>query len=345
MNCFDGRVLPELLKDQLRCRGVSEESAHHVAESLVETSLRGVDSHGINLFPYYVAAVEGGRINPMPALRIVKRRPASAVLDADHGFGHHAGSAAMQVAMEMAEASGVGVVAVRRSTHFGAAAYFAHQASRRGYIAFAFTNADALVKAYGGLESFFGTNPICFTVPIAGEEPLCLDMATSRVSWNKIMDHRRRGQRIPEGWACNGRAEPTTDSAQARMLEPIGDYKGFGLGMMVEILCSVLVDGPLGKDLLPMYGTPLSQRRHIGHFFMAVGLRDFADPGAFERRMRILVDRVRALEPQGPGPVMVPGDPEKKAFAARTQSGIPVDEEKLAEFLNVSADFAKAVMR
>src|SRR5215510_15279310 len=165
MICVDGRVLAELLKEQLRRRGVLEESAYHVAESLVETSLRGVDSHGINLFPYYVSAVEGGRINPTPAMQVVQRRPASAVLDADHGFGHHAGSAAMQVAMDMADATGVGVVGVRKSTHFGAAAYFAHQASRRGYAAFAFTNADALVKAYGGFEAFFGTNPICFSVP------------------------------------------------------------------------------------------------------------------------------------------------------------------------------------
>ena len=226
MPAFDGRVLPEILGTELRRRGVSEESARHVAESLVEASVRGVDSHGINLFPYYVSAVTGGRINGSPELRVVTRRPALATLDADHGFGHHAGSVAMQLAMEMADHTGVGVVGVRQSTHFGAAAYFAHQASRRGYAAFAFTNADALVKAYGAGEALFGTNPVCFSVPIEGEEPFCLDMATSRVSWNKVMNKRRRGEQIPAGWACDERGEPTTDPDRARMLRRAGSPKG-----------------------------------------------------------------------------------------------------------------------
>jgi LDH2 family malate/lactate/ureidoglycolate dehydrogenase len=341
---FDGRVLAEVLRDELQRRGVSEPSAHHVAASLIETSLRGVDSHGINLFPYYVSAVEGGRINPTPRFRILTQRAASATLHADHGFGHHAGSAAMELAIEMAAQSGVGVVGVRESTHFGAAAYFAHQASRRGYVAFAFTNADALVKAFGASEPFFGTNPICFTVPLAGEEPLCLDMATSRVSWNKIMGHRRRAEPLLPGWACDEKGEITTQPMQAKMLEPIGDYKGFGLGMMVEILCAGLNEGPVAKDLLPMYGSPLDQKRSISHFFMVLSLHGFVDPQAFGQRMKALAERVRALHPKGQQSVMVPGDPEKKAFAVRSVEGIPLDEDKYAEFLRVSPDFAKAVV-
>jgi ureidoglycolate dehydrogenase (NAD+) len=346
---FDGRVLPAILEHELRRRGVSEDSARHVGESLVEASVRGVDSHGIDLFPYYVSAVEGGRINGAPELRIVTRRPALATLDAGDGFGHHAGSVAMQLAMEMADHTGVGVVGVRQSTHFGAAAYFAHQASRRGYAAFAFTNADALVRAYGSGEAIFGTNPVCFSVPIEGEEPFCLDMATSRVSWNKVMNKRRRRELMPPDWACDGRGEPTTDPGRARMLEPSGEYKGYGLGMMVEILCAGFMDGPFGKDILPMYGSPLNERRSISHFFMAISIRDFVDVDRFRHRMRSLVNRIRALSPkdgaQGAAPVMVPGDPEKKASELRTREGIPVDDDKYADFLAVSTDFAKALRK
>ena len=344
---FDGRVLPGILGSVLRRRGVSEDSARHVAESLVEASVRGVDSHGINLFPYYVSALEGGRINGTPALRVVTRRPALATLDADHGFGHHAGSVAMQLATEMADETGVGVVGVRQSTHFGAAAYFAHQASRRGYAAFAFTNADALVKAHGAAEAFFGTNPICFSVPIEGEEPFCLDMATSRVSWNKVMNKRSRGEQMPAGWASNSDGEPTTDPGDARMLEPSGEYKGYGLGMMVEILCAGFMDGPFGKDILPMYGSALTETRNISHFFVAINIRDLIDVDRFGQRMRSMVNRIRALPPkesaEGPAPVMVPGDPEKQAFERRTREGIPVDDAKYAEFLALAADFAKAL--
>jgi ureidoglycolate dehydrogenase (NAD+) len=351
MPLFDGRVLAGILGHELRHRGVSDDSARHVAQSLVEASVRGVDSHGINLFPYYVSAVEGGRINRTPALRVVTRRPALATLDADHGFGHHAGSVAMQLAMEMADDTGVGVVGVRQSTHFGAAAYFAHQASRLGYAAFAFTNADALVKAYGAGEAIFGTNPVCFSVPIEGEEPFCLDMATSRVSWNKVMNKRRGSEQMPAGWACDGQGEPTTNPDHARMLEPSGEYKGYGLGMMVEILCAGFMDGPFGKDIAPMYGSPLTERRSISHFFMAISIRDFVDVNRFRQRMRSLADRIRSLprpsrqSSEEAAPVMVPGDPEKKTFELRTREGIPVDDAKYAEFLAVSTDFAKALIK
>jgi LDH2 family malate/lactate/ureidoglycolate dehydrogenase len=345
---FDGRVLSGILDNELRRRGVSDDSARHVAASLIEASVRGVDSHGINLFPYYVSAVEGGRINRAPALCVLTRRPALATLDADHGFGHHAGSVAMQLAMDMADQTGVGVVGVRRSTHFGAAAYFAHQASRRGYAAFSFTNADALVKAYGAGEAIFGTNPVCFSVPMEGEEPFCLDMATSHVSWNKVMNKRRRGEQMPAGWACDARGEPTTDPDQARMLEPSGEYKGYGLGMMVEILCAGFMDGPFGKDILPMYGSPLTERRSISHFFMAISIRDFTDLDRFRQRIRSLANRIRTLSrqssqlSQGAAPVMIPGDPEKRTFELRTREGIPMDDATYAEFLGLSKDFAKA---
>ena len=342
---FDAARLRGRLAAELERHGVLADSAGHVADSLVEASLRGVDSHGINLFPYYVSAVDGGRINPTPAFAVSGRRPAVATLDADHGFGHHAGIAAMDLAMELADASGVGAVGVRRSTHFGAAAYFAHRASRRGYAAFAFTNADALVRAHSAGEAFFGTNPICFSVPMEGEEPLCLDMATSRVSWNKIRIKRRRAETLPAGWASDERGEPTTDPDAARMLEPIGEYKGYGLGLMVEILCAGLMDGPFGKDLLPMYGTPLADRREISHFFVALGIGGFTDADRFRRRVAGLAARLRSLPPREADAVMVPGDPEKHAFAARTRDGIPVDDEVFEEFLAVSNAFAEAVVR
>jgi ureidoglycolate dehydrogenase (NAD+) len=291
-----------------------------------------------------VSAVDGGRINPAPEFRVVTRHQAVATLDADHGFGHHAGTAAIQLAMELADTFGIGAVGVRRSTHFGAAAYFAQQASRRGYAGFAFTNADALVKAAGGAEPFFGTNPICFSVPMEDEDPICLDMATSQVSWNKVLNKRRAREPMPPGWACDEHGEHTTDAARARMLEPAGDYKGYGLGMMVEILCAGLVGGPFGKDIAPMYGSNLTERREISHFFMAIRIGDLVDLQMFKQRMHAIAARIRRLAPVGTEPVMVPGDPEKIAFRARTTEGIPVDDEKLKEFLALSSGFAEALM-
>ena len=148
-------------------------------------------------------------------------------------------------------------MAVRDSTHFGAAAYFALPASRRGYLAAAFTNADALVRAFGGVAAAFGSNPICITAPMAGEEPFCLDMATATVSWNKVLNHRRSGEPLPSGWAADAAGHDTSDAGAAAMLQPLGGYKGFGLGMAVEILCSLLADGPAADEILPMFTAPL----------------------------------------------------------------------------------------
>ncbi len=164
MTRFDAGKLAALMAAELAKRHIDPESNQHVVASLVQTSLRGVDSHGINLFPHYCRAAEAGRINSRPHISISRTGPSTAVMDADH---------------------------VRNSTHFGAAAYFGLIAAERDCLGFAFTNADALVKAFGAKEAFFGTNPICFTAPLQNESPFCLDMATSLVSWNKINNYRR----------------------------------------------------------------------------------------------------------------------------------------------------------
>lgn len=344
---FDPRRLETLLLRRLAEREVAPESACDVAGSLIETSLRGVDSHGINLFPHYARAVVAGRINPRPAPRTLRRGAATAVLDADHAFGHHAGTVAVELARELADDSGIGAVAVRGSTHFGAAAFFALPASRAGYLACAFTNADALVRAFGGKAPFFGSNPVCVTAPMAGEEPFCLDMATSTVSWNRVLNHRRAGEPLAAGWAADAAGRDTADAGAAAMLQPLGGYKGFGLGMAVEILCALLADGPAGPELLPMFTAPLTERRHLSHFFVALRIDAFAAAERFARRLAEIAAAVRSApaEAGNEAGVMVPGDPEKRCFAERSRTGIPIDDRKLEEFYELAPDFETALLR
>jgi ureidoglycolate dehydrogenase (NAD+) len=335
-------ALARVMRGVLSARGVCAASVDHVVESLVQTSLRGVDSHGIQLFPHYCRVVETERVNKNPAFAIQQSASATAILDADHGFGHHAGAAAIDHAIGCAKEVGIACVAVKNSTHFGAAAYFALRAPARGCIGFAFTNADALIKAHGAKAAFTGTNPICFTAPIDGEEPFCLDMATSFVSWNKIVNHRRTGQPIPDDWACDADGLPVRDPTAARTLQPAGEHKGFGLSMIVDILCALLAGGAISKDLLPMY-QHLEVRRAISHFFLAIDIDRFSPIADFAARMRAMADRARAMTPLDPAvPVMVAGDPEKRSCAMRTQNGIPIDEAKLEEFLALSSEFSDA---
>jgi LDH2 family malate/lactate/ureidoglycolate dehydrogenase len=329
---------------RLASLGVAAESAGHAVGAMVQTSLRGVDSHGINLFPHYCRAVTAGRINARPALSLERTSPSTAVLHADHAFGHHSGAVAMDAAIALAADAGTGCVAVRDSTHFGAAAYFGLRAPASGCLGFAFTNADSLVKAHNAKVAFFGTNPICFTAPLEREEPLCLDMATSRVAWNKVRERRQSGAALVPGWAFDQDGRPTEDAAQARTLAPIGAYKGFGLGMMVEVLCALLAGGPAATELLPMYTSPIAARRRISHFFVALDISRFAPVAQFKARLQAVVDSVRRLPGEAGQPVMVPGDPEKQCFERRSVEGIPVSPEVLAQLHELDPDFDRAVM-
>jgi len=343
---LDAVRLKETILSTLINLDVVEEAATHVAESLVTTSLRGVDSHGVNLFPHYVRAVKAGRIKARPNMSVTQTGHSTIKLDADHAFGHYAGSVAMAEAVKLAHQAGIGAVSVSNSTHFGAAAYFALQATKQECIGFAFTNADALVKAHGAKEAFFGSNPICFAAPLEHEEAYCLDMATSLVSWNKILNFRRRGEKIPSDWAFDVEGRFVDDANLAVSLNPAGSYKGFGLGMMVDILCALLSESPSSKDILPMYSSPIEERRMISHFFLALSIRHFTNPDTFCISLQSLVERIRNMQSSDPTiPVMVAGDPEKHAYANRLETGIPIEETKLDELINVNGTFANAIRK
>ena len=342
---LDSTLLSNKMTEILTEKGVCATSVHHVVESLIQTSLRGVDSHGIGLFPHYCNAVDGGRINKNPNISINTTAAGTAVVDADHAFGHHAGAAAIDYAVELASKAGIAAVNVQNSSHFGAAAYFALRASNKNMIGFSFTNADALVKAFGSKEAFFGTNPICFTAPMSNEEPLCLDMATSLVSWNKIKIYRHKDEEIPAHWAYDGNGESTTNPHIAKCLAPAGGYKGFGLGMMVDILCATLAGGLCSKDVLPMFTSPIEAQRRISHFFMVIDVSKFLDVELFKSLLQNISDRIRLMpRTEEEVDVMIPGDPEKKAFVIRKANGIPIDESKFEEFLNISDDFRSVVL-
>lgn len=317
----------DLLDRVLGRHGVRPDIATHVSRGLVEASLRGVDSHGVQLFPHYVDALRAGRINGTPNLRFTRESPATAALDADHTFGHASGAVAMERAIAMAERVGVGMVTVSNSTHFGAAAYFGLMAARRDLIGLAFTHATPHVLYPGARTPTLGPNALCFTAPVDGEEPFCLDMATSAVTFNRLKMVKAAGGAIEPGWGADENGEPSTDAARIAHLFAIGGYKGYGLAMMLDIMCGLLSGMPVGPDVSPMYGVPLSDKRHLGHFFGAVAVSAFEDLTTFKSRLRTYSARLRAQAMRDPqSQAMVPGDPERQVHELRSRSGIPLDE-------------------
>lgn len=339
---IDADRLRPLLHARLQALDVDPAGAGHVVESLLQTSLRGVDSHGIQLFPHYVRAVAAGRVCARPRPRLARSAPSTARLDADHAFGHHAGALAIDAAVEIAREAGIGAVSVKDSTHFGAAAYFALRAADDGMIGFSFTNADALVKAFNAREPVFGTNPVCFAAPMKDEGPLCLDMATSLVSWNKVRNSRVSGSALGADWAFDQAGQPTTDPHAAASLNPAGGYKGYGLGMMVEVLCGLLADGPVAKELLGMFSAPIEARRHLSHFFLALDIGRFVPVDRFRARLQGLVDSIRGLQAVQAS-VMVPGDPEKRTAAERARDGIPAAQALLDAFADAGVPLEGAL--
>ncbi|OGH61721.1 MAG: hypothetical protein A3G34_14085 [Candidatus Lindowbacteria bacterium RIFCSPLOWO2_12_FULL_62_27] len=326
--------------DVLGAESADPSVAAHVAESLTQTSLRGVDSHGVRLFPHYVRTLRAGGVNGRPAYKFARRAPSCGVLAADHTFGHASGAEAMKHAIEMARECGIGAVAVQHSSHFGAAAYFGFLAAEADMIGLAFTHSDALLQTYGGTQPYLGPNPICFVAPCLGEAPFCLDMSCSSFSWNKIRQYRERQEPLPAGVAADSRGCATVDPAAARSLTPIGEYKGYGLALMVEILCSLLTGMPYGVHIKPMFDVPPETRRDLGHFFMAINISNFQPVAVFKTRLKSLMDELRG-EPRlnGAIPVMAPGDPEKHVLQIRRAAGIPLSAADWTEFQKLGRQY------
>ena len=317
---------------QLRC---SQEIYEPVIQGLIETSLRGVDTHGVRLIPHYVNAALEGRINLKPIINLRETSASTAVLDANHTYGVAAATKAMKKSIELAQRSGIGCTVVFNSSHFAAAAIYALQAARQNMIGISLTHSDSLVLPYGGQNSFLGTNPVCFAAPSEGEDPFCLDMSTSVVSWNKILQHRFLNQMLEPDWAADSSGKVTLDPRAAVGILPLSGYKGYGLALMVEILCSLLSGMPYGPHIPRMY--PLTEdKRCLGHFLLAIDIARFQDPAVFKRRMRDLLGELRKSPPvEGFDNVKVAGDPEKEAYQKRSQEGIPLSLEEIKCFRDV----------
>jgi ureidoglycolate dehydrogenase (NAD+) len=332
--------LKEFIRSVLLKAGVREDVAGHVAEGLVQTSLRGVDSHGVRLLPHYLSGVKNGRINPVPVYKFTRTSPSTGKFDADHTFGHAAGIEAARKAVELAGEAGTGHVAVHNSTHFGAAACYTLEIAKHDMIGMAFTHADSLLKTYAGNRAFLGTNPISFAAPCKGEEPFCLDMATSAITFNKVKQLREQKLTAPAGSGANSDGIETTDPDEITMLLPIGGYKGYGLSMAVEILCSLLTGMPYGPNISSMFKAPMSRKRFLGHFVSAIRIDCFQDVDSFKERMARLMDELRNEPPSDKKvTVQVAGDPEKRTAQIRRKDGIPVKEVEFKAFEALAEEY------
>lgn len=334
--------------------GVPSDQAVDAADVLVWANLCGIDTHGVrNLKRFYVDPVTSGRIKSQPEMRVEFSTPISARVDGDGGLGLVGGCWAMRYAISKAQQSGICLVTMHNSHHFGAAGYYPMMAvahdmiglSMTGYL-FAEGSEIGVLPTFGS-QPLLSTNPLSFSFPTAEEPPFLLDMATSIAPYNRIEMMTEAGESIPLGWGLDGQGHPTTDPAALRHLFPLGGsreqggHKGFGLALLVEILCAVLSGGWSESSTEPKSPDDNQYTQSSdAHFFGAIRIDAFRDANHFKHDMDALIRKVHAAPTaDGHEKVYVPGEIEYETKQKRLQEGIPLPGAVVADLQELSEEF------
>ena len=312
--------------------GMAAPAAASTAEIMSWADINGIDSHGISMVPVYDERRRSGKIDMRAEPQVTRETPVSALIDGRGGLGHANARRAMDLAIAKAKTSGIGVVAVHNSAHFGACGFYAEMATDQGLIGLVTTSASGIqVAPTFGAQARLGTDPIAFGAPGRPGEPFLLDMATTTVAAGKIRNKANENLPAPLGWLITAEGKPSTDPREVSkggFMTPLGgtpegsSHKGYGLAAMVNILSSALSGATLVTD--PMH-TRKPGTQDIGHFMLAMDPGLFRDPAEFRADVAAFCDTLRATKPADPSrPVMVAGDPERRKAASRRKEGIPV---------------------
>lgn len=347
--------LKRFIVQVLERSGVARAHAEVVADVLVEADLRGIESHGVaRLVSYYVGRIRSGDLNPQPNYRVVRETKTSIVFDADNGLGHPVSKMAMEAVIAKAHEYGSAFGAVRNSNHYGIAGYYAMMALGHDMIGMSSTNSVKYAAATFGRDVTLGTNPFAFAVPTGNEPAFVLDFATTTVPKGKIEVYKRKHKELEAGWAIDEQGAMTHDPDEALRgaLLPLGGFgteggghKGYGLGLLADILCGVLSGGCFGPTL-PFADE--TKKGAISHWFGAFRVDGFRDVPEFKEDMDVELRYYKeSAVTRGAQGVMVAGEPEILKAAYHRQYGVPVHSKvwdglnHLAGDLNIDFDLEK----
>jgi L-2-hydroxycarboxylate dehydrogenase (NAD+) len=341
-------VLIEYVAVALAKLGVPEEDARVTAEVLVSADLRGIDSHGVARTRRYVQGLRDSVMVARPEIRVVRETGVTALLDGGAALGQVIGVRAMRLAMEKAAAVGAGFVAVRNSNHYGIAGYYSMMALDEDLIGISMTNAAPLVVPTFGRDAILGTNPLSVAVPAGSERPFVLDMATGVVTRGKLEEYERREEPLLQGWATDSKGLPTSDASEvlrnlvARLGggilplggagEELGGHKGYGLALLVDILCGVLPGAGYTASVYSKdeSGHPLPA--NIGHFFGALKVEGFRPLAEFKESMDDIVRALRSsAKAEGQERIFIHGEKEWEMAQERARLGIPLHPKVISD--------------
>jgi (2R)-3-sulfolactate dehydrogenase (NADP+) len=307
-----------------RCR-TSEANARAVARALVDAELAGQAGHGLRRMPSYCAQAIAGKVNGMAVPQPTQTRPGALAVDAAHGFAYPALDLALDWLPKAARRQGIALAGIYRSHHCGVAGLTVERLASEGVVGLMLANTPAAMAPCGGKRPLFGTNPIAFAAPLAGAEPIVIDISLSKVARGKIMAAKQKGAAIPEGWALDKDGNPTTDpaAALAGTMVPMGDAKGTVLAIMVEMMCAGLTGANYAYEatsFLDAEGAPPG----TGQTIIAIDPETFG-PGAAER----FGDMARLIEEMEGA--RLPGRRRQALKREMQREGIPLDQDLLQQ--------------
>jgi len=326
-----------------RAAGIPADEADKAAALMAASDISGADGHGVFRLPQYIRRIRAGGLNTTPDIRVIRRANATALVDGDNGLGSLVVARAVEEAIALARANGVGWVGVRRGNHAGAAAVYAAMPLQHDMIGlyFAVGNANHL-PPWGGIDMLLSTNPIAIAVPALEEPPLVLDMATTVAAYGKVKVAAQQGKTMPEGWMIDREGKTLTDPSRADdgFLLPIGGYKGAALALMFGLLAGTLNGAANGEDVVD-FNKDDTTPTNTGQAICVVDIKAFAEPVQFKRQVDAVVRQLHgsALLP-GFDRIRLPGEDRHGRIAERQANGIPIPPELRAALDRMAADLA-----
>ena len=306
--------------------GINNNHASISADALINAELVGAYGHGLSRLKMYCDRISKKVINPKPKIKTKKISQSISHIDADNSIGFVAADLAIKKAIQNAKKTGIGLIAVKNSGHYGLSGYYAEQAVKKNLVTMIYTNAPPAVAPHGALKSLFGTNPICFGTPTGSKIPFILDTSISMINRGKIRVAARNNQKIPEGVALDKFGKPTTDAKKALqgVQLPIAGFRGSGLAWMVDILSGVLTGGNHAgrvKDPFDDFTGP----QNIGHLFITFKTNLFVKN--YNTRIKENINRIKRLPKiKGVKEIMYPGQNKFKRFKMNLKKEIKIAE-------------------
>ena len=322
--------------------GVSEEDAATIADVQVSADMRGVHTHGVSSISGYCQKMLAGGTDPKAKPTILTEGPSYALFDAQNAQGQLSGVRAMSLCVEKAAQTGIATVGVRNSNHYGMGAYYAMIGLDQGLIGLCTTNGGSLIAPWGGTRPNFGNNPLSVAVPAGQRRPIVLDIAMSVVAGAKVGFTVAEGKPIPPGWAFDLDGVPTQDPDKAKdgLLVPIGEYKGYGLTMIMETLAAALTGARFGQEQNREWSRGnISNPGERGHFFLALNPAAFMPIDEFKARVDRLIDEVHG-SPLAPGTsrVYAPGEIEWDRFDKAEKEGVSLPASSYASIIKYAQE-------